>query len=209
MQSYIPLSFTLLSDREMQFTDVQGYSFAAFSSIITPMLAAAAGAFVYKGTAKPCAGAFGHITPAAIDLSALPFLVKGKGKFSLDLQQNCVNGYEFFWNARGNQRGSIVIILPDVFDFAPLLPHCFDCGYNSTPNMGNSAGGVKMCRELRAVCGVAVLFTASNGIEYMDVYASDAKTEALEQQADRLCGSNLARQIRLEREKDENAAFFR
>ncbi|MEC0090824.1 hypothetical protein [Paenibacillus macquariensis] len=192
---YCPLVFTILSDRERMFQDIDIYKFKAHNEIIKPMLAAAKQAFVFKGTAEPLEGAFGHMTPPAMDLSQFKFLFWDKGKYQVNLDQECVIGYEHLWNASGYRRGSIVIILPYEYNFPPLLPHCYDFGLTETPNMGQSPGAVKMCRRIRDMDSIAAMFSSSNGIEYMEVYASDNKTEEIENLAVKLCGSNLERRL--------------
>jgi hypothetical protein len=56
--------------------------------------------------------------------------------------------------------------------------------------MGQSPGAVKMCHRLREMDSITAIFSSSNGIEYMEVYASDDKTEEIVNLAVKLCGRN-------------------
>ena len=199
MPSYYPITLTILSDKEVDMSDVVTYPFAAYDKIIRPLLSGAKEAFVYKGTAVPHLGAFDHVVPGAMELTQFPFLAKKRGKFVFDLRRDCVSGYENFWNAGCAQRGSIVIHLREDFDLVPLFPSCFDCGSLTTPRMGQSPGAYKMCQTIRSNGGSAVLVSSDSGIRDIAIYAPDAKTEELAEQADRMCGCNGARQFRLQR----------
>lgn len=99
-------------------------------------------------------------------------LVSDKGKFRLDTTKDCLTGHEYLWNARTWTRGSIVIVLkPNALDFNYLFPHTYRPSFSETPNMGNTPAAVKKCREESESGNIAICFPASNGIEWMSIYA--------------------------------------
>ena len=144
----------------------------AHKNIIHPLMEAAKEAVVYKGTIEPHEIAFGGwIEP--IDMKSYAILTPDRGKYRFDLSRECVYGYEPLWNATTYRRGSIVIILPSDFDFNIILPHCFSGAYSLTPNMGESPAAIKKCKIEMSNGNIAVTISASNGMDWMQVYADE------------------------------------
>lgn len=135
-------------------------------------------------------GGFGSVEHP-LNLSDFSFLVRERGKFRLDLSRECVNGAEIFWNACSFRRGSVVVLLEGEFDLAPILRRCAEISIDETPNMGNSPAATKLAKRAMSEGQIAVLFSASNGIEWMDIYAPDAVRAKILKLADEINGGEI------------------
>ena len=165
----------------------KGMPLPVFEKVIRPMLNASNKAFIYlpKNGAQEdydnsialclqVPSLMGSVAPAiiqALDLSTEDILVKERGKYRLDKTKDCITKHEYLWLANGYRRGSIIINLPRDFDFLSVLPHCYTPKELLNPILGQSPGAVKMCKEIKDNGGIAVIFSASNGLEFMDIYA--------------------------------------
>lgn len=99
-------------------------------------------------------------------------LIYEKGKFKFDTIKECLLWHEYLWNATGRKRGSIVIVLEDgAVDFSTLFKNTYNPGLTETPNMGNSLSATKKCRDESDKGNIAICFPASNGLEWMSIYA--------------------------------------
>ena len=145
----------------------EGDHTSTHDQIIAPLLQNALAAYVYNGRKD---GSVEH----PLNLSEFSFLVRERGKFRLDLSRECVNGAEIFWNACSFRRGSVVVLLDGEFDPAPILRRCAEISIDETPNMGNSPAATKLAKRAMSEGRIAVLFSASNGIEWMDIYTPEA-----------------------------------
>lgn len=111
-------------------------------------------------------------------------LINDKKKFKLDLSKECIKGHEHLWNATGWERGSIVIILENNESlFKDIFKNCYEPGLCATPNSGNSLSAARKCKEEALKSNIAICFPASNGIEWMQIYATPQLTEKLLQEA--------------------------
>ena len=126
-----------------------------------------------------------------LNLSEFSFLVRERGKFRLDLARECINGAEIFWNACSFRRGSVIILLEGEFDLAPILRRCAEISIDETPNMGNSPAATKLAKRAMSEGQIAVLFSASNGIEWMDIYAPEAVQAKILKLADEINGDEI------------------
>nr|WP_315008692.1 hypothetical protein [uncultured Campylobacter sp.] len=162
---------------------------SAHDQIIAPLLQNALAAYVYNGR-NSIVGAFGSVEHP-LNLSEFSFLVRERGKFRLDLSRECVNGAEIFWNACSFRRGSVIILLEREFDLAPILRRCAEISIDETPNMGNSPATTKLAKRSMSEGRIAVLFSASNGIEWMDIYAPDAVQATILKLADEINGDEI------------------
>ena len=151
---------------------------------IAPLLQNALAAYVYNGRKD---GSVEH----PLNLSEFSFLVRERGKFRLDLSRECVNGAEIFWNACSFRRGSVIILLEGEFDLAPILRRCAEISIDETPNMGNSPAATKLTKRAMSEGRIAVLFSASNGIEWMDIYAPEAVQAKILKLADEINGDEI------------------
>ena len=149
---------------------------SAHEQIIAPLLQNALAAYVYNGRKDSIVGAFGSVEHP-LNLSEFSFLVRERGKFRLDLSRECINGAEIFWNACSFRRGSVIILLEGEFDLAPILRRGAEISIDETPNMSEGQ--------------IAVLFSASNGIEWMDIYAPDAVQAIILKLADEINGDEI------------------
>ena len=156
---------------------------SAHEQVIAPLLQNALAAYVYNGRKDSIVGAFGSVEHP-LNLSDFSFLVRERGKFRFDLARECVNGAEIFWNACRFRRGSVVVLLDGEFDLVPILRRCVEIDIDETPNMSNSPAATKLAKRAMSEGRIAVLFSASNGIEWMDIYAPEAVQDKILKLAD-------------------------
>ncbi|PUA38050.1 hypothetical protein C8Z91_16750 [Paenibacillus elgii] len=166
--------------------NVEDYTFPAYENVIRPLFDASIQAFVYRGTSEEHEGAFGELVGKPIDMKQEDILIPYKGKYRFDKTKECISGHEYIWHARSYKRGSIVLILPNDFDFSAVFTYCYSPSFDETPHMGQSPGAVKLCRETKDN-HIAVIFSASNGIENMGIYASDETINKIADLAESLC----------------------
>lgn len=170
-----PLSVHLT--REPGFHYAENSSLPAHSLVIKPLLEKSAAAYVY-GIKKD---------DELFKLNA-DILISERGKFRFDTSKECVQGHETLWNVTAWKRGSITILLKgDAFDFSDIFRHTYRPSFSLTPNMGNTVAATKRCKEERALGNIAICFPASNGIEWMTIYANDKAFEKVMQQAENNC----------------------
>ena len=164
---------------------------SAHDEVVTPLLAGALEAYVYRGLSHETqsinrAGELISVVHEPLVLASFDFLVRERGKFRLDLARECVNGAEIFWNACSFRRGSVVVLLDGEFDMAPILHRCAEISIDETPNMGNTPSATKLAKRAMSEGRIAVLFSASNGIEWMDIYAPEAVQDKILKLADEI-----------------------
>lgn len=94
-------------------------------------------------------------------------------KHKLDVNKEVLKGYEQLWNSTGWQRGSILIFLePEKLKELNIFTSCYDPSISENPNSGESAAAIKFCKSIiNKEKVVGLCFSASNGIEWMKVYA--------------------------------------
>ena len=115
-------------------------------------------------------------------------LIREKSKYKLDLNKELIKGHEGFWNACCWARGSIVIVLeadPNIFE--EILTHCYRPSQMDSPYTGNSVSAVKYCEKLAIQGKIAISLSASNGIDWMQINASEKIIDALYEKAEILC----------------------
>lgn len=170
-----PLSVNLLGQHKRDYTEESVVP--AHSLVIKPLLEKSACAFVY-GLKKE---------DELYQLNA-DILISERGKFRLDTSKECVLGHEKLWNVTTWKRGSIIIGLKENdFDFSEIFKHTFRPSLLNNPNTGNTASATKRCKEERELGNIAICFPASNGIEWMTIYANDQTFEKIMQQAENHC----------------------
>jgi hypothetical protein len=105
------------------------------------------------------------------------FLIPRNRYFEIDLGKNCLRGYETFWRAGAKKgeylRGTVVVTQPGDFSLASLLKGCVLYGVPSSRYqklMGNSAAAVRFAENRPHRDHRCFMFSASNGVEYVDVY---------------------------------------
>ncbi|WAC43775.1 hypothetical protein OU997_16190 [Pseudomonas sp. SL4(2022)] len=115
-------------------------------------------------------------------------LISDQGKFKFNLEMECIAAHEELWNSCAWKRGSIVFILKnDNFNYINLFPHCHAPGLSTTPNSGNTPSAIKKCKEAALSNMTALLLPASNGIEWMQIYSTETKTNEYYDAAKSLC----------------------
>ena len=97
-----------------------------------------------------------------------------RNKYQLDLKKEVIRGYERLWNATGWQRGSILIFLElETLKKLNIFTSCYDPGILDNPNTGESNAAIRFCKDvISKERKVGLCFSASNGIEWMTVYAN-------------------------------------
>lgn len=165
---YYPLFIRLLSKKEKNAAfDDEAFHSCTFDNIIAPLLKACLRAYAYQGCKEPFY-LFGKMNDP-IDLAALPFLKKERGKYAFDLSQDCISQYEFFWNAVAHRRGSIVIVLPPYTDLSYLFEdNKIDLLAN--PYSGNNKAAIDLCKKEMTNGNLAFCLSASNGMEDAVLY---------------------------------------
>ncbi|MCM3155335.1 hypothetical protein M3611_25310 [Priestia megaterium] len=96
-----------------------------------------------------------------------------RNKYQLDLKKEVIRGYERFWNATGWERGSILLFLElETLKELNIFTYCYDPGTFDNPNTGESIAAIRFCKGvISKEKKVGLCFSASNGIEWMKVYA--------------------------------------
>ena len=141
--------------------------------VIEPIVAAAREIRVYSAPKE------GRIRESISEI-----VLKRRGYLELNLNKTIVRGHEVFWNAGAWQRGAIAIV-SDINDDA-LGEIFYSC---SGPNIwaslyqlknGTPSSAIQFCKT---VCSggnlTAFLFSASNGIQWMDVFCHSSRLEKL------------------------------
>jgi len=164
---YLPLSIKLTSSDIRHHYDEQA-ELPAHEKVIRPMLSNCIEAFIYGLSDKS-------------DLYKLnaDILIKDKGKYKLDRNKECITGHEYLWNATTWKRGSIALILNKDFDFTDIFKNCYRPGLVATPNSGNSLSAVKKCKEESEKANIGICFSASNGIEWIQIYTDETHRDNL------------------------------
>ena len=110
--------------------------------------------------------------------SAMPsFLIRRRGFLELDLSQECVVGHEEFWRAGASGgeylRGTVVVVSSGRFR-SEMLKGCVLYGIPSSRYQllkGISAAALGFARESSRGGNRCFVFSASNGVEHVDVFS--------------------------------------
>ncbi len=181
---YLPLIVNLTGDVGSDYDERS--SLPAHELVIRRLLKGSRDTFVYRGT-KEEFFLYGK-TQVPIKLEGVDILISDKGRFKFDKTKECISGNEYLWNARTWKRGSIVMIIePDKIDFRPIFENCYRPNLLATPNTGNTLSATKKCKEEMAKNNIGICFPASNGLEWMQIYASPALTNELLKMAKTYC----------------------
>jgi hypothetical protein len=151
----------------------------AKEKVIRPLLRAAIEAFVWP----PMYKTQGEPYPADV-------LAREHGRYRFDLSRELLTGHERFWYAPGG-RGSIVLRVPDLPDtIVEILMHCSLGGaWGSRYQLakGNSAGAVRYCYQVIDAGEFAFLFSASNSIQCLSIFAPSEEIERVYRLAAEWC----------------------
>jgi hypothetical protein len=114
-------------------------------------------------------------------------LIKEKGKYKLDTTKDCINGHEYFWSAIKWERGSIIIILEGIKIFNEIFKYTYNPSISGTPNSGNTISAIKKCKDEMEKGNIGIIFPASNGMEWMQIYIKQGNWEKLFKMAEENC----------------------
>jgi len=170
---YYPLNVELKENVfDNENTDIPAYEF-----ILKPLIKNCLYAYVYglRGDSK-------------LYIQNKDILIYEKGKYRFDLTKECVTGHENLWNARKWNRGSIVIILEnDLEIFEKIFKYTYNPSLLGTPNSGNTKSAIKKCKEEMNNNRIGICITASNGIDWIQIYIEQEKADELFLMAEQNC----------------------
>jgi hypothetical protein len=116
---------------------------------------------------------------------ASSILLPKRGYLELNLSKECVKGFEDFWRAGAQKgeylRGTIVVVQPATTPLSSLLKQCVLYGVPSSRyqiQKGCSTAAIKFASEQARLGKRCFLFSASNGVEHVDVFAPVGILEA-------------------------------
>jgi len=161
----------------------------AHESVIRPLFEKSTGTFVYKGTKEEFFLCDKMQIP--IKLEKEDILISDKGKFRFDKTKECITGHEYLWNATMWKRGSIVIVLePNSVNFAEIFKNTSRPCFTQTPNSGNTVSAIKKCKLEMEKGNIAIILSATNGMEWMQIYAKGELYEDIV-----LCARNNCKEV--------------
>lgn len=175
---YLILNHFFVSLIPNQFQDYNEYSsLPAHDLILRPLLLYATDCYIY-----------GIKKNSELFQQCSNILTFSRNKYKIDLNQEVIKGYEQLWNVTGWERGSSVIVIePEQFKNLNIFTHCYDPDIWDNPNTGESVAAVKYCQKVAKQGKVALCLSASNGIEWMKIYALDNILEELYVHATKEC----------------------
>ena len=179
----MPIIVSLIADK---YHYEENDKLPAHELVIRPLLENSIDTFIYNGTKEEFFLCGKMQVP--IKLKQEDILISDKGKFKFNKTKECVTGHEYLWNATMWKRGSIVIVLENNLDmFREIFKHTYNPDLLATPNMGNSVSAIKKCKEEMEKGKIVVCLSASNGMEYMQIYVGQRKTNELLKIAEKNC----------------------
>ncbi|MBF0984355.1 MAG: hypothetical protein HXK63_04360 [Campylobacter sp.] len=132
---------------------------SAHDEVVAPLLAGALEAYVYRGLS--------HETQSINRAGELISVVH---------EPLVLASFDFLVRERGKFR----------LDLARECVNGAEISIDETPNMGNSLAATKLAKRAMSEGRIAVLFSASNGIEWMDIYAPGAVQDKILKLADEI-----------------------
>jgi len=184
---FCPLNLTLINLTTQRIYNHCNH-LQAHEYVVRPLFIASTEAYIYRGTLKERVTSLGEIMKP-IELKDESILIPQKGKYIFDKTQECITGHEYLWNVDWCRRGSIVMVLENGFDFSEIFRHCYKPCIIKNPNSGQSSGAIRFCKQAREKNTIATVLSASNGIEWLTIYASDEVFEKIYSLAESLCKS--------------------
>jgi hypothetical protein len=145
-------------------------------SVLRPLLLASTAAWVYR------------LTPDSIACSsAIDILEKQRGRYRIKTEIESIRGYEQFWNAPSDQRGTVVILTPaDESLVLDLLPQCNWPRVISNYTVGHPPSSIRFARSATE-SGEQYAFLLSRGSDWLSIMATPQAAEELYCHALRLC----------------------
>jgi hypothetical protein len=115
-------------------------------------------------------------------------LIADKGKYKFDISKECVIGHEKLWNLTGWKRGSIIIVIEkDKINFSEIFKNTYNPRLLNTPNSGNTISAIKKCKEEAEKDNIAICLSASNGMEWLQIFAKGETFKAIVNEAKNYC----------------------
>lgn len=174
---YLPLTVDLTPGDTRHYYN-ERETLPAHDKVIRPLFSSSVESFVYGLTDKS----------ELVNLNR-DILIKDKGKYRFDKTKECIIGHEYLWNATSWKRGSIVLIVKKDFDFTEILRNTYRPGLLVTPNSGSSPSAIKKCKEAVAKGDIGICFSASNGIEWIQIYTDIQHRDKLFELAYKNCSA--------------------
>jgi hypothetical protein len=145
-------------------------------SVLRPLLSIAEECRVYGVTRRSC----------LVDL--LSQIGKRESRvWDVDVRREVVKGYEPLWNSVCEHNGLVVVTRPSLGETQAILDNCGrpeSWGSRYQLYQGNSRAAVSYCLDVvRSRSAFAFLFSGSNGLEWMDVFANSEQLPVLWDQA--------------------------
>jgi hypothetical protein len=134
----------------------------AHDAILRPLLAASSECWVYG--LKPDSEA---------QVAASEILVAERGKYRVNADGDPVVGYEYFWNARGGKRGTIVIIIPAERFPREIFLHCRGAWVFNNYRAGHTPAAINFAKKKAKEGSVVVCLPRNNGFEWAEVLAPE------------------------------------
>jgi hypothetical protein len=147
-------------------------------NFIRPLLRICREAYVYRGgRGQPLPGC---------DLQTV---IPARGRYRLNLAQEVVLGHEALWNSTAWKRGSILVLVdkPTPSDLRGLFRHSHSPSVCHNPNSGESSAAVRLALEEAGHGSLAVLFPASNGVEWVTLIPPPELYDEIAAEAERHC----------------------
>ena len=142
----------------------------AHELVIRPLFEKSVETFAYKGRKDDFFS--GGKMNYPIKLEQEDVLISDKGKFRFDKTKECITGHEYLWNATTWKRGSIVIVLePNTVNFVEIFKNTCRPSFMENPNSWNTISAIKKCKLEMENGNIAIILTASNGMEEFMIYA--------------------------------------
>jgi hypothetical protein len=130
--------------------------------------------------------AFGLDRESEVFRSAASILSPWKGKYRVRLNHgDPIRGHEFFWNAQGGRRGTIVILVPnDAFARADIFRKCHRVAVMANFLSAHTPSAIRFARTAVTASPVTALcLSRNNGMEWMDVHAASERALQLYEHA--------------------------
>ena len=131
-------------------------------SVLRPLLESATERWAYE--LQPNSDAF---------FAAEQIVTKHGAKYEINAEGESILGHEYFWNASGGMRGTIVLLLPVASLPFEVFAHCQKVFSFSNPSVGHTPSAFRFAKEkINADKNlVACLLPRNNGFEWIDFYA--------------------------------------
>ena len=141
----------------------QAVSLPWHDSVLRPLLAVAAQAWVYE--MKEDSDTF---------RSAGTILIRKAGKYEIQLNAEPIKGHELFWNASGGKRGSIALLFAaNEVPTNSIFPHCERAFLINNPSVPHSPAAIRFVKSAtsdgRMVAG---MLSRTNGLQWLSFHGA-------------------------------------